>query len=65
MPRVDMHTHMDAKVQYDKCVEAMDQWGGTNFITLGGLFWFMDKDVKNAFPDCVRQFPVNDLLFAK
>ena len=29
MPRVDMHTHMDAKVQYAKAVDAMDQWGGT------------------------------------
>ena len=26
MPRVDMHTHMDAKIQYAKSVEAMDQW---------------------------------------
>ena len=24
MPRVDMHTHMDAKTQYAKSVEAMD-----------------------------------------
>jgi hypothetical protein len=24
MPRVDMHTHMDAKTQYAKCVKDMD-----------------------------------------
>ena len=37
MPRVDMHTHMDAKNQYAKAVEAMDLWGGTISISLAGL----------------------------
>ena len=38
MPRVDMHTHMDAKTQYAKCVGAMDLWGGTITISLAGLY---------------------------
>ena len=51
MPRVDMHTHMDAKTQYAKSVEAMDQWGGTITITLAGLFWVKDNNGNNASPD--------------
>jgi sialate O-acetylesterase len=39
MPIVDMHTHMDAKTQYAKAVEAMDQWGGALSISLAGIFW--------------------------
>ena len=37
MPRVVMHTHMDAKTQYAKAIEAMDEWGGTISISLAGL----------------------------
>ena len=47
MPRVDMHTHMDAKTQYAKAVGEMDQWGGTISITLAGLFWVKDNDGNN------------------
>lgn len=36
MPRVDIHTHMDAKPQYLQAVEAMNQWGGTGSISLAG-----------------------------
>ena len=50
MPRVDMHTHMDAKTQYANWVEAMDQWGGTISISLAGLFWVKDNHGSNASP---------------
>ena len=65
MPRVDMHTHMDAKTQYAKAVDAMDQWGGTISITLAGLFWVKDNNGSNASPASVRQIPVNDMLYVK
>ncbi len=65
MPRVDMHTHMDAKTQYAKCVEAMDQWGGTISISLAGLFWVKDNEGKNASPDSVRRIPDNDMVYVK
>lgn len=65
MPRVDMHTHMDAKDQYDKCVAAMDQWGGTISITLAGLFWVKDNEGNKASPASVRQIPGNDMVHAK
>ena len=65
MPRVDMHTHMDAKAQYAKAVEAMDQWGGTISITLAGLFWVKDNDGNNASPASVRQIPGNDMVYVK
>lgn len=65
MPRVDMHTHMDAKAQYSKCVDAMDQWGGTISITLAGLFWVKDNDGNNASPTSVRQIPTNDMAYVK
>jgi hypothetical protein len=60
MPRVDMHTHMDATNQYDKAVAAMDGWGGTLTITLNGLFWVKDNNGTNASPASVRQIPTND-----
>jgi predicted TIM-barrel fold metal-dependent hydrolase len=65
MPRVDMHTHMDAKTQYAKCVAAMDQWGGTLSITLAGLFWVKDNNGSNASPSSVRQVPANDMVYVK
>ena len=65
MPRVDMHTHMDAKTQYAKSVETMDQWGGTISISLVGLFWVKDNDDKNASPASVRQIPSNDMVYVK
>jgi len=65
MPRVDMHTHMDAKTQYVKCVEAMDQWGGTISISLAGLFWVKDNHGSNASPASVRQIPTNDMVYVK
>ena len=65
MPRVDMHTHMDAKTQYAKCVEAMDQWSGTISIALAGLFWVKDNDGNNASPTSVRQIPGNDMVYVK
>ena len=65
MPRVDMHTHMDAKTQYAKSVEAMDQWGGTISITLAGLFWVKDNDGNKASPTTVRQIPGNDMVYVK
>ncbi|MCF7733440.1 MAG: amidohydrolase family protein [Akkermansiaceae bacterium] len=65
MPRVDMHTHMDAKTQYAKSVEAMDQWGGTISITLAGLFWVKDNNGNNASPASVRQIPGNDMVYVK
>ena len=65
MPRVDMHTHMDAKTQYAKSVEAMDQWGGTISITLAGLFWVKDNNGSNASPASVRQIPGNDMVYVK
>ncbi len=65
MPRVDMHTHMDAKVQYVKAVDAMDRWGGTISISLAGLFWVKDNDGNNSNPAHVRQLPANDMLFVK
>lgn len=65
MPRVDMHTHMDAKTQYAKAVESMDQWGGTITISLAGLFWVKDNDGNNASPASVRQIPGNDMVYVK
>ena len=65
MPRVDMHTHMDARTQYVKSVEAMDQWGGTISISLAGLFWVKDNNGSNASPASVRQIPVNDMVYVK
>jgi predicted TIM-barrel fold metal-dependent hydrolase len=65
MPRVDMHTHMDAKTQYTRAVEAMDQWGGTISITLSGLFWVKDNNGSNASPSSVRQIPTNDMVYVK
>lgn len=65
MPRVDMHTHMDAKVQYEKAVKAMDQWGGTISISLAGLFWVKDNDGNNASPASVRKIPSDDMVFVK
>lgn len=65
MPRVDMHTHMDAKEQYAKCVGAMDQWGGTVSITLAGLFWVKDNEGNKASPESVRQIPGNDMPYVK
>jgi len=65
MPRVDMHTHMDAKTQYAKCVAAMDQWGGTISISLAGLFWVKDNHGSNASPSSVRQIPTNDMVYVK
>ena len=65
MPRVDMHTHMDAKAQYDKAVAAMDQWGGTITISLAGLFWVKDNNGSNACPATVKQIPGNDMVYAK
>ena len=60
-----MHTHMDAKTQYAKAVEAMDQWGGTISITLAGLFWVKDNNGSNASPASVRQIPGNDMVYVK
>ncbi len=65
MPRVDIHTHMDAKTQYAKSVEIMDQWGGTISITLAGLFWVKDNDGNNASPASVRQIPSNDMVYVR
>jgi predicted TIM-barrel fold metal-dependent hydrolase len=65
MPRVDMHTHVDAKNQYAKAVEAMDQWGGTISISLAGLFWVKDNNGSNASPASVRQIPGNDMVYVK
>jgi len=63
MPRVDMHTHMDAKTQYAKSVETMDQWGGTISISLAGLFWVKDNNGSNACPASVKQIPGNDMVY--
>lgn len=65
MPRVDMHTHMDAKTQYDKAIVAMDKWGGTLTITLTGLFWVKDNNGSNACPASVRQIPTNDMVYVR
>jgi predicted TIM-barrel fold metal-dependent hydrolase len=65
MPRVDMHTHMDATNQYAKAIEAMDQWGGTISISLAGLFWVNDNNGSNASPASVRQIPGNDMVYAR
>jgi len=65
MPRVDMHTHLDAKTQYAKAVEAIDQWGGTISISLTGLFWVKDNNGSNASPASVRQIPGNDMVYVK
>ncbi len=65
MPRVDMHTHMDAKTQYAKAVECMDQWGGTISITLAGLFWVKGNNGNKASPASVRQIPGNDMQFVR
>ena len=56
---------MDAKVQYAKAVEAMDQWGGTISISLAGLFWVKDNNGSNASPASVRQMPANDMMYVK
>ena len=48
MPRVDMHIHMNAKTQYEKAVEVMDQWGGTVTIAIAGLFRLKDNDGNSA-----------------
>jgi predicted TIM-barrel fold metal-dependent hydrolase len=64
-PRVDMHTHMDAKTQYAKAVEAMDQWGGTISISLAGLFWVKDNNGSNASPASVKQMPGNDMVYVR
>ena len=60
-----MHTHMDAKDQYDKCVAAMDQWGGTISISLAGLFWVKDNEGNKASPASVRQIPGNDMVHVR
>jgi len=65
MPRVDMHTHMDAKTQYAQAVEAMDQWGGTISITLAGLLWVKDNNGSNASPASVRRIPGDDMVYVK
>lgn len=65
MPRVDMHTHMDAKTQYAKAVDDMNQWGGTISITLAGLFWVKDNNEENASPASVRQIPGNDMVYVR
>ncbi len=65
MPRVDMHTHMDAKTQYEKAVADMNQWGGTISISLAGLFWVKDNSGSNASPASVRQIPGNDMVYVK
>ena len=65
MPRVDMHTHMDAKTQYAKAVDDMNQWGGTISITLAGLFWVKDNNEENASPASVRQIPGNDRVYVR
>ena len=65
MPRVDMHTHMDAKAKYAKAVDSMDQWGGTISISLAGLFWVKDNNGDKAGPASVRQMPGNDMVYVK
>jgi len=65
MPRVDMHTHMDAKTQYAKAIDDMDQWGGTISISLAGLFWVKDNNGSNASPASVRQIPGSDMVYVK
>ena len=65
MPRVDMHTHMDAKTQYAKAIDDMDQWGGTISISLAGLFWVKNNNGSNASPASVRQIPGNDMVYVK
>jgi predicted TIM-barrel fold metal-dependent hydrolase len=60
-----MHTHMDAKTQYAKAVEAMDQWGGTISITLSGIFWVKDNRDSAASPASVRQIPGNDMVYVR
>ena len=65
MPRVDLHTHMDATNQYAKAVAAMDQWGGTISISLAGLFWVKDNEGSNASPESVRRIPTKDMVFVK
>lgn len=65
MPRVDMHTHMDAKTQYAKAVDDMNQWGGTISISLAGLFWVKDNDGNNASPASVKRIPGDDMAYVK
>jgi len=65
MPRVDVHTHMDAKIQYAKAVQDMDKWGGTISISLAGLFWVKDNNGSNASPASVRQMPDIDMVYVK
>jgi hypothetical protein len=60
VPIVDMHTHMDAKTQYAKAVETMDQWGGTISISLAGIFWVKDNNGNDASPVSVKQIPYNE-----
>jgi sialate O-acetylesterase len=65
MPRVDMHTHMDANSQYAKAVETMDHWGGTISITLSGIFWVKDNNDSAASPASVKQIPYNDMVYVQ
>lgn len=65
MPRVDVHTHMDAKEQYARAVADMDKWGGTISISLAGLFWVKDNDGNKASPDSVRKIPGHDMPYVK
>jgi hypothetical protein len=58
------HPH-DAKTQYAKVIDDMDQWGGTISITLAGLFWVKDNNGSNAIPASVRQIPGNDMVYVK
>jgi len=65
MPRVDMHTHMDAKTQYAKAIDDMNQWGGTISISLAGLFWVKNNQGSKASPASVRQIPGHDMVYVK
>ena len=65
MPRVDMHTHMDARDQYARAVRDMDQWNGTLSISLAGLFWVKDNDGNAATPDSVKKIPANDMVYVQ
>lgn len=65
MPRVDAHTHMDARDQYARAVADMDTWGGTLSISLAGLFWVKDNDGKPATPDSGKKIPGNDMMCVK
>lgn len=65
MPRVDMHTHMDATNQHAKAAAAMDRWVGAITITLSGLFWVKDNHGSTASPSSVRQILGNDMVFVR